>query len=159
MPDSIAGSLIPTPVHPTTPDAGLPAELDADVLAPADPTVSERIRSDFQAAAATIAAVTLLGIIGVAQTLEGISAITTTGQWDTTGWGIAHILLGALLVAAAAALCTGRTWAHATAIVVAVVAIAANLSWRIYDPAWSVLIIVLDALIIGAVVLRHRRTR
>ncbi|WP_019925320.1 hypothetical protein [Nocardia sp. BMG111209] len=165
MPDSTAGSLIPTPVHPTTPEAIVATETDTDILAPTDTSGPGHSWID-HGVAAGITAVVLLVVVGIAQALEGISAVAAGtvaqhgSQWDVTGWGFAHLVVGAALVGAAVALFTGRTWANATAIVVAAAAIVANLVWRSYNPGWTMVVIALDVIVIGAVALRHHhRTR
>ncbi|WP_308163125.1 DUF7144 family membrane protein [Nocardia alni] len=113
------------------------------------------------AAMGTIAAAVLLIVAGAVQILEGISAVEAdsivvvgpqyTYQWSTTGWGVVHIVIGALLVLIAAALFTGWAWARAAAIVFAAASIVANFLWLPHNPWWSVLIIALDAFLIWAV--------
>jgi hypothetical protein len=100
-------------------------------------------------------------VAGAVQILEGISAIEAdaivvvgpqyTYQWSSTGWGVVHVVIGALLVVVAAALFTGRTWARAAAIVFAACSIVANFLWLPHNPWWSVLVIALDAFLIWAV--------
>ncbi len=119
------------------------------------------------AAVGTIAAAVLLIVAGAMQILEGISAVEAddivvvgpqyTYQWNTTGWGVVHIVIGALLVLIAAALFTGRTWARAAAIVFSAASIVANFLWLPHNPAWSILIIALDAFLIWAVATWHQQ--
>jgi hypothetical protein len=114
----------------------------------------------------TIAAVVLMIVAGAIQILEGISAIEYddiivvgpryTYQWNATGWGVVHIVIGALLVCAAVALFTGKLWARTLAIVLAAASIVANFLWLPHDPWWSILIIALDAFLIWAVATWHQ---
>ncbi|WP_245718153.1 DUF7144 family membrane protein [Nocardia miyunensis] len=120
------------------------------------------------AAIGTVAAAALLIVAGVVQILEGISAVEADDivvvgpqysyRWSTTGWGVVHIVIGALLVLVAAALLAGQTWARVTAIVFASVSIVANFLWLPHNPWWSILVIALDAFLIWAVATWDRGT-
>ncbi|MBB5912013.1 general stress protein CsbA [Nocardia transvalensis] len=113
------------------------------------------------AATGTVAASVLLIIAGTVQILQGISAVAAdeiiivgpqyTYGWDTTGWGVVHIVIGALFMAVAAALFSGATWARIVAIVLAGLSIVANFLWLPHNPWWAVLIIALDIFLIWAV--------
>ncbi|WP_324194532.1 DUF7144 family membrane protein [Nocardia terpenica] len=113
----------------------------------------------------TIAAAVLLVVAGAVQILEGVSAVEAddiivvgpqyTYQWNSTGWGVVHIVIGALLVVVAGALFTGRIWGRAIAIVLAAASIVANFLWLPHNPWWSVLVIALDAFLIWAVATWH----
>ncbi|WP_308015030.1 DUF7144 family membrane protein [Nocardia coffeae] len=117
------------------------------------------------AAVGTMAAVVLMLVAGALQILEGISAIEYddiivvgpryTYQWNATGWGVVHIVIGALLVLAALALFTGRLWARTLAIVLAAASIVANFLWLPHNPWWSILLIALDAFLIWAIATWH----
>ncbi|WP_245713981.1 DUF7144 family membrane protein [Nocardia vaccinii] len=117
------------------------------------------------AAVGTIGAMVLMLVAGALQILEGISAIEYddiivvgphyTYQWNATGWGVIHIVIGALLVLAAVALITGRLWARTLAIVLAAASMVANFLWLPHNPWWSVLIIALDAFLIWAIATWH----
>jgi hypothetical protein len=120
------------------------------------------------AAIGTVAAAALLIVAGAIQILEGISAVEAddvivvgpqyTYQWNTNGWGIVHIVIGALLIVVGGALFTGRAWARAMAIVLAAASIVANFLWLPHNPWWSILVIALDAFLIWAVATWHRQT-
>ncbi|SUA44758.1 DUF7144 family membrane protein [Nocardia africana] len=141
--------ITPAPVQPATPDTGIHTS--------AAPTAADHSRvhrlEGPAAAVGAVAAAILLATAGALQILQGISAVEAddiivvgpqyTYQWNTTGWGVVHIIIGALLVAVAAALFTGRTWARATAITLAALSIVANFLWLPYNPWWSILIIAL----------------
>ncbi|MFD6101116.1 hypothetical protein ACFWFQ_00485, partial [Nocardia salmonicida] len=62
-----------------------------------------------------------------------------------------HIVVGIILALSAVGLMTGATWARIVAVVIASLSIIANFLWLPYYPAWSILIIVLDVVVIWAV--------
>ncbi|WP_182346367.1 DUF7144 family membrane protein [Tomitella gaofuii] len=118
------------------------------------------VRQGF-AAFGTIAAGVVLVANGTLQLLEGISAIAAddlvvvgreyTYQWNTTGWGWVHVVIGALVIIAGAALMTGATWARILAVILATIAIIANFLWLPYYPWWSLILIALYLYVIWAV--------
>ncbi|MEU5763082.1 hypothetical protein [Nocardia sp. NPDC047648] len=113
------------------------------------------------AAGTSIAAAILLLTVGVLSIFEGISAVADDDlivvgadyvyKFDTTTWGWIHIVVGILLVVAALGLMTGATWARVVAICLAALSIIANFMWLPYYPAWSVLVIALNIVVIWAV--------
>ncbi|MEV5647973.1 hypothetical protein AB0L57_06950 [Nocardia sp. NPDC052254] len=113
------------------------------------------------AAGTSIGAAILLITVGVLSILEGISAVANDKlfvagveyvyQFDTTTWGWIHIVLGILLVIAALGLMTGTGWGRVTAITLAALSILANFLWLPYYPAWSILVIALNVVVIWAV--------
>ncbi|MET7767129.1 hypothetical protein [Nocardia sp. NPDC005366] len=117
------------------------------------------------AAGTSIGAAILLLTVGVLQILEGISAVAEDElfvvgpdyiyQFDTTGWGWIHIVLGAILVLCAIGLMTGSTWGKVGAIIIAALTIIANFLSLPYYPWWSILIIALSIVVIWAVSTWH----
>ncbi|PPJ32400.1 hypothetical protein C5E45_06340 [Nocardia nova] len=113
------------------------------------------------AAGTSIGAAILLITVGVLSILEGISAVANDKlfvvgidyvyQFDTTTWGWIHIVLGILLVIAALGLMAGTTWGRIVAITLAALSILANFLWLPYYPAWSILVIALNVVVIWAV--------
>ncbi|MEU8895856.1 hypothetical protein [Nocardia sp. NPDC048505] len=113
------------------------------------------------AAGTSIAAAILLLTVGVISILQGISAIAADQlyvagfeyiyRFDTTAWGWTHTGLGILLSLCAIGLLYGATWARAAAIFLAALSIIGNFLSLPYYPAWSILIIVLDVVVIWAV--------
>jgi hypothetical protein len=118
------------------------------------------------AAVGAVAAAVLLIVAGTVQLLEGISAVAADDivvvgpqyiyQGNATGWGVVHIVIGALLIAVGVAFLRGRTWARLTAIVLTALSIVANFLWLPHNPWWSVLIIALDVFLIWALATWHR---
>ncbi|MEV0251459.1 hypothetical protein AB0H76_33035 [Nocardia sp. NPDC050712] len=108
-----------------------------------------------------IGAAILLFTVGLLNLFEGISAVADDDvfvagpeyvyQFDLTTWGWIHIALGVLLVLCAFGLATGTTWGRVAAITLAALSIVANFLALPYYPAWSILIIALDVVVIWAV--------
>lgn len=65
-----------------------------------------------------------------------------------TAWGWAHLILGAILVAAGLGVRTGQLWARITGITLAVISAIVNLAFIAAYPIWGILIITLDMVVI-----------
>lgn len=106
-------------------------------------------------------AAVVMVIVGVFQILEGIAVASFGGSFaDPAGFaytvnnrafGWIHIIVGIIVVAAGLALFTGRIWARAIAITLAVISCIANFFYLPYYPVWALLIIALDIFVIWAV--------
>ncbi|AHH16921.1 putative membrane protein [Nocardia nova SH22a] len=113
------------------------------------------------AAGTSLAAAALLVVAGIVSIFQGISAIAKddiyiagpnyTYQWNTSGWGWVHLILGILVVLAAVGLFTGAVWGRILAITLLSLSILANFLWLPYYPWWSILIIALDIVVIWAI--------
>ena len=105
-------------------------------------------------------AVVMLVMIGVFQAIAGLVAIIDnnfyvvgqnyTFNFDTSGWGWIHLLLGILLILVGYFLYTGAAWAVAGAIVLAGLSAIVNFFFIPYYPFWSILVIALDVWVIWA---------
>ncbi len=105
-------------------------------------------------------------LTGVYQALVGIAAISRGGFYvlsrdyaykvSTTTWGWIHLLLGILVAVAGGCLFFGKWWARVIAIIVALVSAVANFLFIPYYPAWSLLLIALDVVVIWAVATHGR---
>jgi hypothetical protein len=105
-------------------------------------------------------AATMMIIIGVFQSVSGLAAIIDdeffvvgqnyTYEFDTTGWGWIHLILGLLVLFAGVALWGARTWAAVVAIFLAILSAIANFFFIPYYPFWSIVIIALDVWVIWA---------
>jgi hypothetical protein len=105
-------------------------------------------------------AATMLIVIGIFQTLEGLAAIINDdffvlGQnyafdLDTSAWGWIHLILGILLLVAGFYLYAGAAWAGVVALVLAVLSAVVNFFFIPYYPFWSLLVISLDIWVIWA---------
>jgi uncharacterized membrane protein len=100
-------------------------------------------------------------MVGLFQALQGLVAIfqnefyvTTRNyifQFDATTWGWIHLVLGLIVAFAGWGLLSGRTWARAAAIILAVLSATANFLFVPYYPFWSLLIVTLNVFVIWAV--------
>src|SRR5918994_6243289 len=100
-------------------------------------------------------------MVGIWQALQGLIAIFENEfyvatrnylfQFDATTWGWIHLLLGLVVAFAGWGLLSGRTWARAAAIALAVLSAIANFLFIPYYPFWSLLIITLDIFVIWAI--------
>jgi hypothetical protein len=90
-------------------------------------------------------------VVGCFQIIAGLVAIfddsfyvvtqNYTFDLDTTAWGWIHLVLGVLILVSGFYLFAGRTWAAATAVVLAVISAVANFFFIPYYPFWSLLLI------------------
>jgi hypothetical protein len=100
-------------------------------------------------------------MVGVFQALQGLVAIFENEfyaatrnylfKFDATTWGWIHLLIGLLVAFAGWGLLSGRTWARAAAIVLALLSAISNFLFIPYYPFWSLLIIALDVFVIWAI--------
>ena len=106
-------------------------------------------------AAFAILAVGLFNIVaGVAAAFSPNDVLSWTNNGvavvDVSTWGWVHIILGALLVAAALALFSGAGWARVVAIILVVLNLIAQFVSLQTTPFWSLVIIVVDLVILWA---------
>jgi hypothetical protein len=73
-----------------------------------------------------------------------------TFRLDVTGWGWIHLIGGAIVGWAGIALLSGRLWARAVGIAVAVLSAVANFLWLPYYPVGSIVLIGLAVAVIWA---------
>lgn len=107
----------------------------------------------------TFAAVMLM-ITGVLGICRGIMAILKDDvflltpnyvfQYDLTGWGWIHLILGAIAVVIGLGLFQAAFWARIAGVAVAALIVIANFLSLPYYPVWSILMIAISAFIIWA---------
>ncbi|MFF0492380.1 hypothetical protein ACFYTQ_25420 [Nocardia sp. NPDC004068] len=115
----------------------------------------------FRVSGGALAAAILLFTVGALDILQGISAVGADQlyvvgvdyvyRFDTTAWGWIHIVVGMMLVLCGIGLTSGTTWGRVAAMTVAALSIVGNFMSLPYYPAWSILVIVLDVVVIWAV--------
>jgi hypothetical protein len=71
---------------------------------------------------------------------------------DYTAWGWVHLLLGLVLIAAGAAVFSGRIWGRTIGVVAAIISAVVNFAFIPAYPVWSLLIITVDVLVIYALI-------
>jgi hypothetical protein len=109
----------------------------------------------------SIVAAALLFVAGLVAVFQGISALANDEvfvrtpnyvfEFDLTTWGWVHLILGIIAILIAGGLAVGADWARVSAIIIASLSIIAQFLWLPYYPAWAILIIVLDLIVIWAV--------
>ncbi len=108
----------------------------------------------------TVLAAVLMIFGGTMAILEGIAAIAKddlfvrtanyTFQFNLSGWGWVHLILGIVVVLAGCALFTGAVWARAVGVVLAGLSLIANFLWLPYYPFWAIVLIAVNIFIIWA---------
>jgi hypothetical protein len=114
----------------------------------------------------TVFAATMMVIGGVFQAMQGLIALFNDTfyvvgqkwafQFDITGWGWIHLLVGAVVVVAGVFLFRGAVWARAVGVAVAAISAVLNFMWLPHYPIWSILIIAVDVLVIWALTAHGR---
>ena len=114
----------------------------------------------------TILAAVFMMVTGVFGFFEGLAAVIRGSFFVTlpnyafslsaTSWGVVHIILGALLFIAGAALMADQTWARITGVVLAAFMMIANFVYLPYYPVWAIVLIALNAFVIWALLTPRR---
>jgi hypothetical protein len=100
-------------------------------------------------------------LVGIAALLEDEIFVTTPNylyQFDLTGWGIVHVIIGALVALVGVFVFTGRRWAYWTGIGLAVVSATTQFFWMPWQPLWSMILIGVDVFAIWALATVARST-
>lgn len=102
----------------------------------------------------------MLMLVGIFHALAGLAAIIDDKyfvvgvnyayEFDTTGWGWIHLILGVVVIAAGYGVFSGAAWARVVGITLASLSAIANFFFIPYQPVWALLIIALDVLVIAA---------
>ncbi|EGX55413.1 integral membrane protein [Streptomyces zinciresistens K42] len=100
---------------------------------------------------------TIAGLIGIFRGIMGIAEddvfVTTRNyvfQFDLTGWGWVHLILGVVAVIIGIGLFQASTWARVGGVAIAGLIIIANFLSLPYYPVWSVVLIAMSGFIIWA---------
>ncbi|MFA3842370.1 DUF7144 family membrane protein [Streptomyces aureus] len=99
----------------------------------------------------------LVGVLGICRGIMGIAKddifVTTRNyifQFDLTGWGWVHLVLGVVAVIVSVGLLQTATWARVGGVVIAGLVIIANFLSLPYYPLWSVVLIAISGFVIWA---------
>ncbi|MDQ0847549.1 hypothetical protein [Streptomyces sp. V1I6] len=92
----------------------------------------------------------LAGIAAIANDDVFVSTRNYVFEFDLTGWGWVHLILGIVIVLAGLALFQGATWARVIGVLLAGLGMIANFLWLPYAPVWSIVLIAIDAFVIWA---------
>lgn len=102
-------------------------------------------------------------LVGAFQAIDGLIALFNDELYvvrpsglvvnvDYTAWGWTHLLLGILLIAAGAAVFSGRIWGRTVGVIAAMLSAIVNFAFIPAYPVWSLLIITVDILVIYALI-------
>jgi hypothetical protein len=105
-------------------------------------------------------------VVGVFNVIDGLVALfrndyyLVTSQdilvFDFAAWGWIWLVLGAAQITIGAGLLTGRPWARAAGVVMAVLVAIGQLAFLRAFPVWSVLVIAMCLLLVYALTARPR---
>jgi hypothetical protein len=103
----------------------------------------------------------LMTLIGAFAVIEGLVALLSprfflTGSGrvlalNLAGWGWLHLVLGLLVVVAGLSVLGGATWARGVGVALVAINMLVQLVWLPAFPAWSIIIIALDLLVLYAI--------
>ncbi|WP_037678105.1 hypothetical protein [Streptomyces griseus] len=126
----------------------------------ATPTAPPHSAQQDWAQGLTVFAAVMLMVAGLLAVCRGIMAIAEDDvfvatrnyafEFDLTGWGWVHLVLGALAVVVAFGLFQATLWARVAGVAIAALVIIANFLSLPYYPVWSVVMIALSGFIIWA---------
>ncbi|MGW0554579.1 DUF7144 family membrane protein [Streptomyces sp. NPDC002926] len=91
----------------------------------------------------------LMGASGIAQD-NLFSASRYAYRFDLTAWGWIHLVVGVVLVIAGLGVLTNKSWGRGAGAAVAGISLITQFMFVPYYPAWSILVMTLDLLIIFA---------
>ncbi|WP_369181930.1 DUF7144 family membrane protein [Streptomyces mutabilis] len=107
----------------------------------------------------------LLLLNGALAVLQGIAAIAEDDVYarvgsyvyelNLTGWGIIHVILGALVLATGYGLLKDMAWARFAGILLASLSLIAQFLFLPYSPVWSVIMMAIDVFVIWALASRQ----
>jgi hypothetical protein len=110
---------------------------------------------------------TVVIIGGVWHLLQGFAALmhdsryaspsNYTYKFTLTGWSWIYLVMGAFTVAVGVAVLGGKVWGRVTAVLLALLSMAVNFLFLPRYPQWSLLMIGLDAVVIGMLVVYQLR--
>jgi hypothetical protein len=78
---------------------------------------------------------------------------------DYTAWGWIHLLLGVVALLAGLAVMAGQTWGRVIGIILAAASAVANMVFMAAYPAWSIIIITVDIIVIYALAVHGREAK
>jgi hypothetical protein len=118
----------------------------------------------------TLMAAVLMMVSGAWNILEGIAAMLRgtftvvlpnyVYTLSSFGWGLFHLILGAVVFVVGAALFTDKMWARAAGVAVAALSAVINFLFIPYSPLWSIVLIAIDIVVIWALLApRHTTAR
>ncbi|MFJ7769412.1 hypothetical protein ACIQ1J_13630 [Streptomyces sp. NPDC097107] len=109
----------------------------------------------------------LLLLNGALAVLQGIAAIAEDDvyarvgsyvyEFSLTGWGIIHVILGAVVLVTGYGLLKGMAWARFAGIFLASLSLVAQFLFLPYAPVWALIVMAIDVFVIWALASRQER--
>jgi hypothetical protein len=103
----------------------------------------------------------LMTIVGAFAVIEGLLALLSPAFFVTgggrvlalnlAGWGWLHLVLGVLVLVVGASVLGGAAWARGVGVALVAINMLVQLVWLPAFPAWSIIIIALDLLVLYAI--------
>jgi hypothetical protein len=101
-------------------------------------------------------------IVGIFEMITGFVSLfkndiylvgrTATWFFDFSTWGWIHMLLGLIVLLVGLAILAGQTWGRVVGVIMIVVSLIATFAFLPIYPLWSIIILVVDALVLYALV-------
>ncbi len=113
---------------------------------------------------------TILALTGTFHILQGFAALLGHHMLDAgrerllvttnySAWGWLHLVIGVLAIAAGVGMMVGQLWARIVGIVLALVSAVTSIAFLAAYPAWSVVTIALDVIVIYALAVHGRELK
>ncbi|MYY87159.1 MULTISPECIES: hypothetical protein [unclassified Streptomyces] len=112
------------------------------------------------ASGGTMFAGVLMMVNGILGIFEGIAGIAKDDvyervddyvyKFNLTAWGWIHLVLGILVTVVGWGILKGASWARATGVALAALAIVAQFLWLPYTPVWALISIAIGVFVIWA---------
>ncbi|MEU1177016.1 hypothetical protein ABZ464_05110 [Streptomyces sp. NPDC005820] len=104
----------------------------------------------------------LLAVLQAVVALSGDDVYARVGSYvyelSLTGWGVIHLVLGALAAATGVALLMGAARARFPGILLAALSLVAQWLFLPYEPPWSVTVMAIDVFVIWSLAMLPERT-
>ncbi|HVX57508.1 MAG TPA: hypothetical protein VHA37_07290 [Candidatus Saccharimonadales bacterium] len=95
-----------------------------------------------------------LGILALVKNTVYVVTQNNLPAFNFTAWGWIHIVLGAVLIAAAGAVFSGRWWGRIVGGIMVGFSLLANLAFLPAYPVWSIAAGIIDVLVLYALLVR-----
>ncbi|MGW2227290.1 DUF7144 family membrane protein [Streptomyces formicae] len=132
----------------------------SSATAPHKPDRDHERDSASWASGGTMFAGVLMMVNGILGVLEGIAGIAKDDVYERIGdyvykfnlttWGWIHLVLGILVAAVGWGILKGASWARASGVALAALAIVAQFLWLPYTPVWALISIAIGVFVIWA---------
>ncbi|QEU93016.1 DUF7144 family membrane protein [Streptomyces kanamyceticus] len=132
----------------------------SSATAPPNPDRDHKKDTAPWASGGTMFAGVLMMVNGILGVLEGIAGIAKDDVYERIGdyvykfnlttWGWIHLVLGILVAVVGWGILKGASWAKATGVALAALAIVAQFLWLPYTPVWALISIAIGVFVIWA---------